>query len=44
VVDLKHAKSNWWPEGVEYGHRAKKRFDEYSFRQLRPWMVAKSCD
>jgi serine/threonine protein kinase len=44
VVDLKHATTNWWLPGVKYGDKSKKSIDEYSFLQLRPWMVKKSCD
>ena len=43
-IELKHATKNWWPEGVRYGDAAETKIDEHSYRQLKPWLIQRSCD
>lgn len=44
LIELKHATRFWWPEEVGYGDVARRAIDEYSFRQLRPWMVTRAAE
>ncbi|KAF2251522.1 hypothetical protein BU26DRAFT_563453 [Trematosphaeria pertusa] len=37
-VELKAATREWWPEGFEWGDRARTELDEYSFACLGPWL------